>query len=61
MSVLALIVHFGLYFLGAGLFPESKLAFGNPGLTAAIGLLLSVIPTLLIQALNSRGQLTADH
>jgi len=52
MSVLALLVHFGLYFFGEKLFPDSTLAFGNPGVTATLGLAISVIPTLLIQFLK---------
>jgi len=48
MSVLALMVHFSLFFFGNRLFPNSSLAFGNPGVTATIGLLITVIPTLLI-------------
>lgn len=51
MSLLALAVHFGLYFFGKKLFPESTLAFENPGLTAAFGLLFSILPTLIIQLL----------
>lgn len=48
MSVLALLVHFGLYFFGEQLFPNSSLAFANPGLTAAIALLISIVPSLLL-------------
>ena len=50
MSVLALLVHFGLYFLGERLFPNSTLAFANPGLTAAIAILVSILPTLLFHS-----------
>jgi len=46
MSVLALLVHFSLFFFGDSLFPDSTLAFANPGVTAAIGLLCSVLPAL---------------
>jgi SSS family solute:Na+ symporter/sodium/pantothenate symporter len=49
MSVLALAVHFGLYFFGKTIFSDSTLAFGNPGVTATFGLIVSVIPTLIIQ------------
>lgn len=52
MSVLALIVHFGLFFFGESMFPSSSLAFGNPGVTATIGLLLTVTPTLLFHLVN---------
>lgn len=60
MSVVALAVHFGLYFFGKQLFPHSRLAFGNPGLTAAIGLLVSVLPTLVIQYIYSNRQLVGS-
>ncbi|MEO1262148.1 MAG: hypothetical protein AAFZ15_25305 [Bacteroidota bacterium] len=53
-SIVALLVHFGLYFFGAAIFPESNLAFGNPGVTASIGLLASVFPTLLIQTFKTK-------
>ncbi|MEZ4888115.1 MAG: hypothetical protein R3E32_25530 [Chitinophagales bacterium] len=46
MSILALSIHFSLYVWGAALFPNSTLAFGNPGVTAAIALICSVLPTL---------------
>ncbi|PSR10137.1 MAG: hypothetical protein C7N36_19525, partial [Bacteroidetes bacterium] len=49
MSVLALAVHFGLFFFGQQLFPTSTLAFANPGVTAACALLVSVVPTLVVQ------------
>ena len=52
MSILALLVHFGLYFFGKQLLPNSTIAFGNPGVTATLGLVISVIPTLLIQFLK---------
>lgn len=52
MSVLALAVHFGLYFFGNSLFPTSPLAFGNPAVTATIGLGLSVIPVLIHEFLK---------
>ncbi len=50
MSILALVVHFGCYFFGHQWFPDSSLAFGNPGVTATIGLAASVVPTLFIQS-----------
>ncbi|MEM9530237.1 MAG: hypothetical protein AAGA23_04920 [Pseudomonadota bacterium] len=46
-SVFALAVHFGLYFFGASLFPDSTLSFGNPGVTAAIASLIA-IPGILL-------------
>ncbi|MEL7249736.1 MAG: hypothetical protein AAFO03_15010 [Bacteroidota bacterium] len=50
MSVLGLILHFGLYFFGELLFPTSSLAFANPGVTAAIALLCTIVPTLLFHS-----------
>ena len=46
-SLVAIGIHFGLFFYGTTLFPESGLAFGNPGLTGAIALLLSNTPVVL--------------
>jgi sodium/pantothenate symporter len=46
-SVLALTVHFVLFFQGAALFPDSGLVFGNPGVTAAIAGLVSIPPMLV--------------
>ncbi|MCB0628361.1 MAG: hypothetical protein KDD15_01470, partial [Lewinella sp.] len=54
LSLLGIIIHFGLYFFGKDLFPESTLAFGNPGVTAAIALLLSALPGLIIQFTGTR-------
>ncbi len=54
MSILALAVHFGLFFLGEQLFPNSTLAFGNPGFCATLGLLISLIPTLTIHYLKQK-------
>lgn len=54
MSILALLVHFGLFFWGNNLFPDSNIAFGNPGLTATIGLAISVLPTLAIQSIKKK-------
>lgn len=54
MSVVALVVHFGLYFFGQRLFPHSELAFANPGVTATIGLCSSTIPTLVFHWIKSR-------
>ncbi len=53
MSVMALIIHFGLFFFGQQLFPHSSLAFGNPGVTATIGLLLTVVPTVAITSIQN--------
>jgi sodium/pantothenate symporter len=55
MSVLALVLHFGLYFFGNTLF-QNTLAFENPGVPAAVGFLATVTLTLL---LNPRSQSAA--
>lgn len=47
MSVLAIVVHGVLFFFGKEWFPDSNLAFGNPGVTATFGLILSNVPTLI--------------
>lgn len=54
MSVLALILHFGLFGFGEQLFPDSNLAFKNPGMTATLGLIGTIIPTLIICQLKSK-------
>ncbi|MEM6395030.1 MAG: hypothetical protein AAF741_01690 [Bacteroidota bacterium] len=51
MSVLAVLIHFGLFFYGQRIFPNSGLAFGNPGLTATLALLIGLPPTLLFHLL----------
>lgn len=45
-SILAVCIHFGLFFYGKGLFPDSDLAFGNPGFTGSIALLMTTLPAL---------------
>lgn len=47
-SALGLAIHFTLYFFGNQLFQTTAVAFENPGTTATIALLCSVIPALLI-------------
>lgn len=56
-SVAALVIHFVLFFNGHQLFPTSSLAFGNPGVTVSIAMLI-VVPVLLLSAgwLNRRGR-----
>jgi hypothetical protein len=39
-------MRFGLFFNGDSMFPDSKLTFANPGVTAAIGALIT-IPTVI--------------
>ena len=46
-SIAALIIHFGLFFHGTELFPNSKLMFTNPGVTAAIAALITIPATML--------------
>lgn len=50
MSIMGLVIHFGLYFFGTRLFPNSTLAFANPGLTAAIALLITNAPIPLFHS-----------
>lgn len=47
-SGLALLIHFSLYRYGNQWFPDTTLAFANPGVTAAIALLATAIPSTLI-------------
>ncbi len=48
LSVIGIVTHFLLYFYGQAWFPDSALSFSNPGVTASIGLLVSVVPTLIL-------------
>jgi len=48
-SAAALVVHFGLFFYGAALFPGAPFTFGNPGVTASLAT-LAVIPPLILAA-----------
>ena len=41
-SVTALVIHFGLFFNGDTLFPNSTLTFANPGVTAALSTLVTI-------------------
>jgi len=52
-SAAALLIHFGLFFKGAELFPMSTFTFGNPGVTASLATLL-VMPPLLVAAVLRR-------
>ena len=47
LAIMGLSTHFILYFYGTSLFPDSTLSFSNPGVTASIGLIVSVVPTLI--------------
>ncbi len=53
-SVLALAIHFGLYLFGEQLFGSEGPAFANPGVTAAIALLLTAPPCLLLSLARRR-------
>ena len=48
-SVVALVIHFALFFRGSEMFPTSAIAFGNPGVTVSIATLI-VLPVLLASA-----------
>lgn len=47
-SAFALVIHFTLYQYGISWFPDTTLAFANPGVTATIALLATAIPSTLI-------------
>lgn len=53
-SIAALVIHFGLFFGGDRLFPDSTVTFGNPGVTAAIAALITIPLTVLLSALAMR-------
>lgn len=53
-SVLALVVHFGLFFYGEVLFTGSSLTFGNPGVTAALAALITIPATAVVALLLRR-------
>lgn len=46
-SVAAITVHFLLFFRGSNLFPNSSIAFGNPGVTVSMAI-IAVLPVLLL-------------
>lgn len=47
-SLVGMLLHFGLYFFGEQLFPDSLIAFANPGVTATLALMISLLPTGLL-------------
>jgi SSS family solute:Na+ symporter/sodium/pantothenate symporter len=47
-SAVALVIHFVLFAQGDAMFPDSPLAFGNPGVTAALAALITVPATALV-------------
>ncbi|MEO0997157.1 MAG: hypothetical protein AAFX58_06535, partial [Pseudomonadota bacterium] len=53
-SLAALVLHFGLYFAGPALLPQSALPLVNPGVTAAIATLATLPPLLLYLRLGQQ-------
>jgi len=53
-SVLALLLHLGLYRFGAEWFPDAGITFANPGVTASIAAVCSCVPVLLLSGLRAR-------
>ena len=51
-SVIAVLVHFGLYFLGSKIIPITSLSLLNPGVTAAIAAIVTIVPLLVIAKLK---------
>ncbi len=47
-SLLAIALHFLLFFFGDALLPETGLTFANPGVTASLASLLTILPMLAI-------------
>jgi len=47
-SILAMSIHFILYFYGNELFPNSGFTFANPAVTATWAIIIAVFPTLII-------------
>ncbi|MEO0575658.1 MAG: hypothetical protein AAF004_09355 [Pseudomonadota bacterium] len=56
LSVIALLLHFVLYFYGAALFPNVTLTWANPGVTAAIAALLTLPLVALAKQTTSAAQ-----
>lgn len=55
-ALLALLIHFGLFFNGDALFPDSQLTFANPGVTAALAAMITIPATAALAALIARRQ-----
>ena len=55
LSVLSLLTHFGLFFFGKQWIPGAGLAFENPGVTAAVGLIVGLFPLVGVKLLDSLG------
>ncbi len=54
LSVLGVVLHFGLYFFGSDLFPDLALNVANPGVTAAVGCLAGSLPALALGFVQNR-------
>jgi SSS family solute:Na+ symporter/sodium/pantothenate symporter len=48
-SFVGLVIHLGLFFYGRDFFPDSNIAFKNPGVTSTIGLIFSLTPLFIFQ------------
>jgi sodium/pantothenate symporter len=53
-SIVALVIHFGLFFHGEQLFPNVNVTFGNPGVAAAIAAMITIPATATIAAIALR-------
>jgi len=51
-SIVALIIHFGLYFWGSKFIEAETLSFANPGVTAAIAAIVSIVPLFIFAKLK---------
>jgi len=47
-SILAVIIHFVLYYYGNELFPDFGITYANPSVTATLAIILVIFPTLVI-------------
>lgn len=61
LSLLGMAIHFVLYGWGNDWFPNSGVSFSNPGVTAAIGLLLTSVPALILGFLYNRRKTTVAN
>ena len=55
-SVIGVSIHFLLFFFGNQLFPESGIAFGNPGVTATFGLMVGLVSSVLFHIILKKNQ-----
>jgi hypothetical protein len=53
---MGLSIHFLLFFFGNQLFPESGIAFGNPGVTATFGLMVGLVSSVLFHIILKKNQ-----